>query len=117
MDDVSDQLVLVSLLGDIEVDERALGLDLGRLIGVGEHGLHVHAELKMDVELEVVDLEDHIGAALDEIAANHTHDGHLGLARALGAGRRAAHHQVQSLSRGFIDKISEWHDDKDKAVT
>jgi len=33
-DDVSQQLVLETLLGDREVDECTFGLDFGRLVGV-----------------------------------------------------------------------------------
>lgn len=39
-DDEGQKLVFQTLLGNGEVDERALGLDFGRVMGIGELGVH-----------------------------------------------------------------------------
>mmetsp|Transcript_65334 Transcript_65334/g.188169 ORF Transcript_65334/g.188169 Transcript_65334/m.188169 type:complete len:359 (+) Transcript_65334:817-1893(+) len=44
LDDQEQQLVLQAVLGDGEVDDRGLGLNLGRVVGVGQLRLHVQGE-------------------------------------------------------------------------
>lgn len=51
------QLVLQAVAGDQEVDERALGLHLGLVVGVEVLGVQDEAELRVVLHLLVADLD------------------------------------------------------------
>ena len=65
-----EQLVLEAVLGDHEVDERRLGLDLGRVVRVRELRLQVELEVGRVVHLLVAELDNLVAPALDRLAPN-----------------------------------------------
>ena len=66
--DKGKELVLKTLLSHAEVEESGLCVDLGLVVGVGELGLEVEAELDVVFNLVVADLDQQVAALLDGLS-------------------------------------------------
>lgn len=65
LDHEGQELVLKSLLGHAEVEQRGLGVDLWLVVGVAELGLEVEAELYVVLNLVVTNLDQQVASLLD----------------------------------------------------
>mmetsp|Transcript_20164 Transcript_20164/g.48101 ORF Transcript_20164/g.48101 Transcript_20164/m.48101 type:complete len:711 (+) Transcript_20164:1150-3282(+) len=68
------QLVFQTILCHHEVDERALGLDLGRVMRVRQLGVEDQLEVGVVLDLLVADLDEEIAALLDLLPAHNRAD-------------------------------------------